>query len=383
MARIVLGSYMVRYPLGGMLSWVLQYLAGFKDLGHEIYFVEKYGYPDSCYNPLNETMSDDCSYGVKVLSELLAKVGLQEKWCFVERSGKYHGISRKDIEEIFRTADVFIDMGTHGSWAEEASLANLNILIDGEPGFTQIKMANAIEEGTVLPHYDHYFTTGKNIDTEFSTSPTANVKWRYLYHPVNVDLFPVVESPETAPYTTVMNWQSHKPIRYNGTTFGQKDIEFARFVDLPKRVALPLQLAVSGKKLPVQMLNEHGWQVFDAKQATISFDSFQRYIQNSRGEFSVCKNVFVANNTGWFSDRSAAYLASGRPVVMQETGFSRHLPCGKGLFAVQSPEEAKAAIEEIESDYNLHSKAARRIAEEHLHTGVVLKEFLDELGIGK
>src|SRR5882724_5257168 len=108
MARIILGSYMVRYPLGGMLSWVLQFLVGFRHLGHEVYFVEKYGYPDSCYDPVRETMSDDCSYGVMILNKLLESVGMANTWCFVERSGKYHGIPKKQIEEIFKTADLFI-----------------------------------------------------------------------------------------------------------------------------------------------------------------------------------------------------------------------------------------------------------------------------------
>jgi hypothetical protein len=381
MARIILGSYMVRYPLGGMLSWVLQFLVGFKRLGHEIYFVEKAGYPNSCYNPTNETMSDDCTYGVAVLDKLLASVGLENTWCFVDQSENYYGISKKNMEEIFRTSDIFIDMGTHGSWEREAVKSSLKVLIDGEPAFTQIKMINSLNSGINLPRYDHYFTTGKNIGTEYSISPTAGIEWKYLYHPVQVDMFPVMECPENAFYSTVMNWQSHQPIEYNGKKYGQKNLEFQKFIDLPMQVSVPMQVAVAGKKLPIDMLKKNGWDVVDAKQATSSFDAFCSYIQQSRGEFSVCKNVFVANQSGWFSDRSAAYLASGRPVVMQDTGFSRHLPCGEGLFAFHTLDEAKAAIQKIESDYELHSKTARQIACEYLDTRIVLKVFLKDLGI--
>ena len=381
MARIILGSYMVRYPLGGMLSWVLQFLVGFKRLGHEIYFVEKYGYPNSCYDPTKETMTDDCTYGVTVLEKLLDSVGLKNTWCFVDRSEEYHGISKQNIEEIFRTADMFIDMGTHGSWATEAEKTGMRVLIDGEPAFTQIKMANNLSAGIEQPQYDQYFTTGKNINTEYSTSPTAGIKWKYLYHPVQVDMFPVVPCPKNAFYSTVMNWQSHEPIEYNGKIYGQKNIEFQKFIDLPKHVSVGMQVAVSGKKLPIDTLKKSGWDVADARLMTISFERFCQYIRESRGEFSVCKNVFVANQSGWFSDRSAAYLASGRPVIMQDTGFSRHLPCGEGLFAFNTLEEAKMAIEEIESDYELHSKMARHIAIEYLDTGIVLKSFLKELGI--
>lgn len=380
MARIILGSYMVRYPLGGMLSWVLQFLVGFRRLGHEIYFVEKYGYPNSCYNPTNETVSDDCTYGTTVLSRLLKGTGLEDRWCFVERSGKYHGLSRARIERAFSEADVFIDMGTHGSWQQEAENTAMKVLIDGEPGFTQIKMAN--NNGSVkLPQYDYYFTTGKNIDTEFSSSPTAGINWRYLYHPVQLDLFPVVPCPKGASYSTVMNWKSHEPIEYNGKVFGQKDVEFQKFIGLPRLVSQRMQVAISGKKLPLTSLREHGWDVVDARLKTISFESFRDYIQQSRGEFSVCKNVFVETRTGWFSDRSAAYLASGRPVVMQDTGFSRHLPCGHGLFAVNDAEEAKSAIDAVESDYESHTNAARAIANEYLSTQVVLKKFMEELGL--
>ena len=381
MARIILGSYMVRYPLGGMLSWVLQFLVGFKRLGHEIYFVEKYGYPNSCYDPTKETMTDDCTYGVTVLEKLLESVGLKNTWCFVDRSEEYHGISKQNIEEIFRTADMFIDMGTHGSWATEAEKTGMRVLIDGEPAFTQIKMANNLSAGIEQPQYDQYFTTGKNINTEYSTSPTAGIKWKYLYHPVQVDMFSVIPCPKNAFYSTVMNWQSHEPIEYNGKIYGQKNIEFQKFIDLPKHVSVGMQVAVSGKKLPIDTLKKSGWDVADARLMTISFERFRKYISESRGEFSVCKNVFVANQSGWFSDRSAAYLASGRPVIMQDTGFSRHLPCGEGLFAFNTVEDAKMAIEEIESDYELHSKMARQIAFEYLDTGIVLKSFLKELGI--
>jgi hypothetical protein len=194
-------------------------------------------------------------------------------------------------------------------------------------------------------------------------------------------MFPVIPCPKNAFYSTVMNWQSHEPIEYNGKIYGQKNIEFQKFIDLPKHVSVPMQVAVSGKKLPIDMLKKSGWDVSDARLMTISFERFCQYIRESRGEFSVCKNVFVANQSGWFSDRSAAYLASGRPVIMQDTGFSRHLPCGEGLFAFNTLEEAKMAIEEIESDYELHSKKARHIAFEYLDTSIVLKSFLKELGI--
>lgn len=380
MARIVLGSYMVRYPLGGMMSWVLQYLVGFQQLGHDVYFVEKSGWSNACYDPVKDVMTDDCSYGIKTVDALLTRFGLGGKWCFVDEADRYHGLPRERLEAIFKSADFFVDMGTHGTWLDEAAETGLRVLVDGEPGFTQMKMENRLAAGEELPNYDFYYTTGKNIGKK-STAPTASKQWHHLYHPVVVDLFRHHPNNAGAPFTTVMNWQSYEPIEYNGTKFGHKDVEFNKFIGLPQETTSPLEIAVSGKDIPTERLMNAGWRIRDAHRVTISFDTFVDYIRASRGEFSVCKNGFVATNSGWFSDRSAAYLANGRPVVMQETGFSNHLPCGRGLFAVRTVDEAAAAIDQISSDYSQHAKWAREVAREYLDTPKVLGRFLHELGI--
>jgi len=381
MARIIVGSYMVRYPLGGMMSWVLQYLVGFQRLGHEVYFVEKSSYSNACYNPVSDVMSDDCSYGTAVVDALLARFDLQQRWCFVDEKRQYHGLSRAQVEEVFRTADLFLDMGTHGAWLDEATIVKLRVLADGEPGFTQMKMENRLAGGQALPKYDLYYTAGANVGTDKSTAPTAGKSWRPLPHPVVTELFSNCPPPPDGAFTTVMNWQSHQPMEFGGQVYGQKDVEFAKFLELPGKVRVPLEVAVSGKNVPVELLKRAGWRVRDAHMVTLSFDSFCNYILESRGEFGVCKNVFVATNSGWFSDRSAAYLASGRPVVLQDTGFSAHLPCGCGLYAVRSAEEAAAALEDIRRNYSRQVKAAREIACEHLDAGKVLGGFLNELGI--
>ena len=381
MARIVVGSYMFRYPLGGMMSWVLQYLVGFQRLGHEVYFVEKAGYAGACFDPTRNTMSDDCAYGVGVVSNLLGQHGLDNRWCFVDVAQNYHGLSKAQIEEVFRTADLFLDMGTHGAWLEEASQSQLRVLADGEPGFTQIKMENRRAGGETLPTYDHYYTAGLNLGSSASTAPTAGISWRPLPHPVVTDLFAVKPARPDSAATTVMNWQSHAPLTYQGRTYGQKDLEFPQFLDLPRLTKVPVEIAVSGKSAPTAMLKERGWRVASGHQTTISFDSFVDYIHGSFAEFSVCKNVFVALQTGWFSDRSAAYLASGRPVVQQETGFSRHFPCGAGLFAVKNVTEAAQALEDIRARPEYHAKHARAIACEHLEAKTVLGKFLHELGL--
>ncbi len=160
MATIIIGSYMVRYPLGGNLSWAMQYLTGFKELGHDIYFVEKAAYPNSCYNPIEQVQSDVCSYGIKVVSELLARHGLEDKWCFVDAGGVYHGLSEYQINDVFKHADLYIESGAHGSWEEEAAMAGIKVYIDVDPAYTQIRFDYASTHRIPLPVYDHYFTNG-------------------------------------------------------------------------------------------------------------------------------------------------------------------------------------------------------------------------------
>lgn len=381
MARIIVGSYMIRYPLGGMISWVLQYLLGFHQLGHEVYFVEKSGYPNSCYNPVLKFMSNDCLYGIRIVSSLLARFGLQERWCYVDAENHYYGLSQVKIEEIFATADLFLEMGTQEAWLTESDNAQLRVLVDGDPGFTQIHMIHRLELGEKLPIYDFYYTTGRNIGTHKSTIPTVGVKWNHIFHPIILDLFHVNLARNKAPFTTVMNWRSYETATYQGISYGHKDIEFQKFVNLPLLTSAPLELAISGNKVPADYLTDNMWHLRNAHDVTISFDSFASYIYDSMGEFSFCKHAYVATNSGWFSDRSAAYLASGRPVVMQETGFSDHLPCGNGLFAVRTAEEAAIAINEIVTNYDCHSKWAREIANEYLDAKKVLKRFLNELAL--
>jgi len=381
MARIVLGSYMVRYPLGGNLSWALQWLLGFQKLGHDVYFVEKSGYPNSCFDPSKGTMTDDCSYGVATVKSLLSRFGLQDRWCFVDLDGCYYGLSRDRVAEVFKSADLFVDMGTHGSWLLEAADSGCRVLVEAEPAYTQMKMEQRLAADEVLPDYDAYYSIGKNIGTDKSTSPTAGKHWYHVFNPITVDLFPVTLADSDAPFTTVMNWRAHEPIQFNGVIYGQKDVEFAKFIALPSLTSTPLEIAISGKNVPTEHLIRSGWRIRDAHAVTTSFDSFWEYIRTSKGEFSVCKNIFAATHCGWFSDRSAAYLASGRPVVMQDTGFCDYLPCGQGLFAVGTVEEAAAALDEINGNYDAHSRWARVIAAEYLDATKVLRRFLSELGL--
>jgi glycosyltransferase involved in cell wall biosynthesis len=380
MARLIVSTYMVRYPLGGGLWWALQWIGGLEDLGHQVFVVEKANYPNACFDPAKRIMTDDPSYGLNTVSALLKDAGLADRLCFVDYLGQYHGMSRPAVETILRSADVLIDIGNHGAWLPEAGSCS-RVLVDGEPGYSQMKLASAEAAGTAVPQYDYYFTNGANIGTPRCDAPAAGRSWRHVFNPVITHRVRPRPPPERAPFTTVMNWQSHEPLPFGGRTYRQKDAEFEKFMRLPREIHVPIEVAVAGLTSPIAALQENGWRIADAHAVTASIDSFRRYIDTSAGEFSVCKNVFVATGCGWFSDRSAAYLAHGRPVVIQDTGIREHLPCGNGLFAVGSTEEAAEAINRITADYRRHSAAARRLAEEHLDTRVVLKRFLAQIGV--
>ena len=380
MARIVVASWMVRYPLGGNLSWTLQWLVGFQKLGHEVYLVEKADAPDSCWDPARGVLGDDAAYGTHAVHALLSPFGLGEHWCFVDVERTYWGCTQSRIESVLRSADLFIDIGNHGAWEEESRQAAVRILVDGEPGATQMKWTNKLASGEALPQFDHYFSNGANVGSAGNTIPTAGKSWRPLFNPVVTDLFDISPPPPDAPFTTVMNWQAHGKLVFQGVTYGQKDVEFQRFIDLPCRTSAALEVAVSGR-IPRDELTAAGWRIRSAHDVTISYDAYRDYIAASRGEFSVAKHIYVATHSGWFSDRSAAYLAAGRPVVLQETGFSQHLPCGRGLFAASTPGEAAAALDEISGDYARHSAWAREVAREHLDARVVLRRVLSDLGI--
>ena len=372
---------MVRYPLGGNLSWAMQWLSGFKRLGHDVVMAERAGYPRSCFHPLQQVYDDDSDFGCGIVSDLLARIGMEHDWYFEDATGEYHGKSRSAAEAAIRNADVFIDMGALGDWQPERVTSRLKVIIDQEPGYTQMRMDAEPRIAAALEGYDHYFTCGTNLGTPRSTAPTAGRKWTLAFNPVDPTLFSPTPPPAGAPYTTVMNWQSHKPIFYHGRTYGQKDQEFEKFMKLPRCTAAPMEIAVAGLWVPRDRLIDSGWQIRSGMAVTTTMDSYWDYIRGSRGEFAICKNVFIATKSGWFSDRSAAYLASGRPVVLQDTGFSSLLPHGRGLFAVNNIEEAAAAIAEIEGDYVRHAASARELAQDMLSVDVVIPRFLATLGL--
>lgn len=376
MTRVVVATYMTRYPMGGNLSWAIQHLVGLKRLGCDITIVERADYPNACFDPTTNQIGDDPANGFKIVHDLLSRYGLGQDYVFRDVTGQDYGLSTADLEARFNAADCFIDSGNHGAWLDLAHRIPSRVLIDGEPGFTQIRMQLDPERAKLADHYTHHFSNGLLLHHDGHSTPDTGHTWLPFPNPVCPDLFEnVPPPPKNAVWTTIMNWQAHKPLEYNGEIYGQKSMSFDLFETLPTLTDQPIEVAISGDA-PRQRLSQLGWRINDAKAVTQSTDKYYNYIRSSLGEFSIAKHVFVKARTGWFSDRSAAYLASGRPVILQDTGFSQVLPTGEGLFAVSTPEEAAAAIDEVRTDYAKHSDAARSIAREHLDASNSLKNLL-------
>ena len=380
MATIILTSYMVRHPLGGVLASNLQIIRGLARLGHDVYVIEPAGYPKSCFDPIRRESGDDCSYGVRIVDELLRSMGCGQL-SFVDATGRYHGLGREAVLDIFAKCDLFIDRGDHREWIEESEKVPIRVLVDPDPGYRQVRLYDELERGGKLPGYDAYFTYGYNVAHGSSKAPAAGIKWRHMFHPVDTEWIQPAPLSPGSPFTTVMNWTSHKPVVFAGCRYGMKDVEFEHYLSLPRHTSAPMEVAVEGKQVPYERLQSYGWRVQSAIEVTATLDSYLDYIRGSLGEFSVVKEVYRGLNVGWFSDRSAAYLSMGRPVVLQDNGLKGILPTGEGLFCVDSMDEAAAAIEAVLSDPQRHSRAAREIGVEYLDTSRVLRQFLAELGM--
>lgn len=372
----IVAGYLAGNPVGGHVLSILHWLAGLRGLGYDVVFVEHHGWPDACWNPVTKTLSDDPSYGLGELRAHAERFGLRG-WCFVDASGVYHGLSRDQMASFCRTADVLLGLWTV-TWLEEFAECRRRIFIDTDPGFTQFGMSPNVRASLAfaspVDFHEHY-TYGARIGRPDCPIPTHGIDWRPLRPPVALDLLPVQFTPDARCFTTVMKWSPRSTIVYDGVEYGQKDVEFWRIAELPSRVGTCLEIALGGKA-PYDAIRAAGWRIADAAAVTATPWTYRDYIARSRGEFSVAVNLEVKTQSGWFSDRTAAYLASGKPVVVQDTGFSEDLPCGEGLFAFRTLDDAACALEEIERDYPRHSQAARRIAEEYLDANRILARVL-------
>lgn len=382
--RIIVSGLIAQYPIGGMSWHYLQYVLGFDGLRHDVfYFEDTNQWP---YNPLQGGTGRDCDFNVDYLSRTMERFGLGEKWAYRFTGGKRHdgtvaparwyGLEEKRRREVLETADLLVNVSCGINDLEEYEHVGRTAFVDTDPVFTQI----AIAQGRRRPadQHDVHFTFGERLGNRI---PTGHA-WRPTRQPVVLSQWPPVEARRDT-YTTVMNWTSYKPLKYEGQAYGQKDAELRRFLDLPQLIAparLELALNRSGKTSnpPMELLRHKGWSVVDPQPVTCDLDAYRDYITTSRAEWSVAKGGYVEGKTAWFSERSACYLASGRPVVLQDTGFSQVFETGRGLLGYSTLEEAADCIRHVELDYPGHCRAARRVAAEYFEASAVLQRLIEE-----
>jgi hypothetical protein len=253
----------------------------------------------------------------------------------------------------------------------------VRILVDTDPAFTQIRhLTNECARSRAVQH-SAFFSFGETIETGQSTVPNDGFRWQATRQPVVLDAWPKSDGPDHGPFTTVMQWESYPPVEFEGVRFGMKSESFNMMRDLPARVAAPLEIALGGETAPRRELQLLGWRIADPLSVTRDPWTYQEYLRSSRGELSVAKHGYVASCSGWFSERTACYLAMGRPAVIQDSGFSKHIPCGAGLWAFHDAETATHAIEEIEADYHRQCRAARELAAGYFDSKTVLRSLLE------
>jgi hypothetical protein len=388
--KVVVTGLIAAYPLGGVAWDYLAYVSGFRRLGCEVLYLEDTG--QWLYDPWARTFTAEVHRHVEWLDATLrhASGTAPLRWALRAPDGAYHGCSLEAVSSFCRGADLFLNV-SGACWLRDAYRgARRTAYLDTDPCYSQAKLF-AVEHGTatadqaysvgLIRAHDRFFTFAEAIDQPGCTIPSCGLRWIPTRQPIVIDDWPFTFTPAAWAYATVMSWKTDVTLpNLAGVTYGGKDVEFLKFLELPRRVRTPLEVAVSGSA-PRELLIRHGWRIVDAHARSHSPAVYRDYLRSARGEWSIAKNAYVASGSGWFSTRSAAFLALGKPVVVQDTGWSRRYPTGAGLFAFRTAEEAAAALDTVEGDYLQHCDAARALAEGQFAAERVLTQLLQDAGV--
>jgi len=385
--RIVVTGLIGQYAFGGVTWDYIQYVLGFRALGHDVWYLEDTS--AWAYDPLKQEPSADCSHNTGYLDRVMREFDMGDRWIYRNGAdGTYHGVpDAGEVESILTSADVLANV-SGACWLRDPTAAiPIKLFLDGDPMFTQISLAVApdSEFAARVSLHDRHYSFGLNIGHPDCLVPSGGIAWRPTVQPIALDWWAKTLMPAGAvhiaadAWTTVMNWASYAPKEFGGMTYGQKDMEFERFVNLPSHTTEKFVLAMGqgvGQKRPTEMLEHKGWKIIEPDVHLPDYASYHDFLTNSKGEWSIAKNGYVRSRSGWFSCRSACYLAAGKPVVVQDTGWTDHLPSGEGVFAFHTPEEAEDALGAVSSNYGHHSRAARAYAEKFFDAGKVCAELL-------
>jgi hypothetical protein len=369
--RVTVAGSVAQRPTRGGHAWVfLQYLLGFQRLGYEVLFIDRL---TSEMVPPGTAVDD----GVRWVEETLGAYGLGDSYAVLLDGGESAGLPREQVLEHLRSSTLLVDV--MGFLGEEDLLtaAPRTLFLDIDPGFPQMWQELGLH--TSFGSHDAYATVGLRVGKEKSRVPTCGIEWINTPQPVALDHWPA--SPAGSAYTSVASWRGpFGPVEFEGETYGLRAHQMRRFAELPRRAGVPMELALeieAADRGDEELLREGGWSVVSPLQAAASAEDYRRYVQNSRAEVGVAKDMYVRSRGGWLSDRSICYLASGKPVLAQATGFELEVPTGEGLLSFATPDEAAAAVAEVETDYARHSAVARELAAERFGSDRVLTELLE------
>ena len=388
--RIVVTGLAATYPFGGVFWDYIQYVLGFHRLGHDVLYLEDNG--RWCYDPASQTFVGDASGNAARLEKSLIALdpALKDHWFFRDAAGLTYGRSWGDVVQFLRDADLFLHISASCWMRGEYLNCRRLAFIDSDPMYTQGSVPGCLD-GTasaeererieMLRRHHVFFTFAENFGRPDCRIPQGVFDWKPTRQPIVLDCFephrvPVASRRRTL--TTVASWEpTERGPTFDGVRYTGKSTEFLRFRELPSRAALPLEVAMSGPA-PYAMLRAKGWDVRDGWDVTSDPWVYRDYLAHSLGEWSVAKNAYAAGRTGWFSCRSACYLALGVPVVVQDTGFGRVIPTGAGVLAFDTPDEAIACIDAVVADPDRHARAAAEIAREYFDANKVLPRLLEE-----
>jgi len=392
--RIIVGGLVGQFPLGGVAWDYFHYVLGLDQLGHDVFYHEDtWVWP---FDPRLRYATDDPSYTVKFFEEFFAAYAphLTDKWHYVLFHEKHFGMSGESFAEVARTADVFLNVSGACFIPEELGSKCVKVFMDTDPGYNQIMLSerfawsqNVERWCRSVADHDRHLTYAENVNGADCLIPRMDFDWRPTRCVVTLPQWESVRSapvPADAPMTTIMTWDWFGgKLTHGGSEYFSKSAEFEKFLDFPRRVKIPLTLAINGMKAPLKRIAEQGWTVQDAHQATLTPASYQQFIANSAGEWSVAKNVYVATRSGWFSCRTACYLAGARPAVVQETGWSRFVPGGKGVVPFSTMDQAVAAVQAVAADPAGHRAAAYEVARQYLAPDRVLPGMIEAIYAAK
>jgi hypothetical protein len=384
--RLVVLGMMGRCPFGGQTWLYLNWLAGLARLGHEVWYVED----DTVwpYHPERNMVTDDCSYAIRHIAESLDRIGLANRWAYrlADRAGACWGLSEGTLRELYAGCDAILNIVGATDLREEHMAAPLRLYVETDPVVAELRLAAGDEHTRwAFSMHDILFSYGENYGAPDCGVPLNGLEYRKTRQPVDLERWPMAFDADAKCFTTIGNYrQEGSDVAYDGETYyWSKHREWERFADLPRHTTQQFELAMMpDREADREFLTSHGWRLVSPFAMSLDvFGAYPRYFRTSRGELTVAKDQNVRLRSGWFSERDACYLASGKPVIAQDTGFGNVLPTGEGLFAFSTMDEALAAIDAINGNYRRHCEAARRIAEEHFSAERVANRLLAQAGL--